>query len=1625
MSRRSWRNAASLSPGQVKLAHRVDAACLDFERDWRSGARPRIESYLEAAHPSDRNELLRELVALEVELRQSVGERPARADYAVRFPDFASLVDTVLHDCLSTQAYESEPSAALDDGTVSPERSLPCVAGYDVLGKLGRGGMSVVYLARNVRLDRLCALKMIAAGEFADPTILARFRAEATTIARLRHSGIVQIYHVSEDEQKPYLELEYVEGGSLSARLDGTPWSPSEAARLIAEVAVAVNEAHRHGIVHRDLKPGNVLMGPDGQPKVSDFGLARLIGEDSELTRTHSILGTPCYMSPEQAGGNAHGVGPAADVHALGAILYELLTGRPPFHGTSVIETVEQVKTLDPVAPSRFQPGIPCDLETICLTCLHKEPERRYSSAFGLAEDLSRFQRGEPILARRAGWFEHARTWVRRNPTRAVLAAVSALLVLVLTLGPVVSSFAVLRARAQTGLAEQLATDHLRGMLMAKARTLRLSNQPGRRYQSLNMLAEAAKIRPGKDLRDEAIACLRLVDLRLDSQWPIRLPSFSRPAVSWRSGRYAISDDSGNLAIRSLGDNRLLFTLSGSGERSHLLQFSSYGRHLIAAYDDGFHRIWDLERREALSWVPVGITACAFRPDDRAVALGLPGGAISICELADGAEVARFHVGGSAAAISFAPDANWLAVARDRVVDILDTTSGRILASLTHGSEPFAVCWGNNGRLLATLSRSDHLRVFESLRWKEAWSELPLESAFRSAILGPAKTLSFSPNGEILACESLDGIHVHDAWTGELHVSAAGRLFGAPDGTAFSPDGRRLLTITDDRTQAQSWEVGRCAELSQPLRYSASENGITFSVDFRSEDSLLAVGEQRGTRLIDSSNGAELHRLQTGHTECVRFAPDGSGFVAAGYYGLSFWPIQARDQKGSRDYTVGPPRTLYPNLSTSHTWRVAWTDDGRTLAWSDRPRGEVLLSNVNDSQGIRIFDGIESLVDLDISPDGRWFVTCPWYGTAIEVRNTRNGEIVWRRATTKSEARFSPDSRLLATVDDDRITVLDTGSWQVIRVFPLTGASTLAFSPDNRWLAVAGPEGAVHIIDAQKGEMVATFQSPDPKVNPLELAFSSDGTRLALAMRERGVQVWDLEQVQRTLDGIGLAWIRPRSTPRNSAVVAGGVELREPKTDARLAEHKGDWSRAVSLRTELIEADPADHAQWLRRGHDRVQIGDWSGALEDFERASGVERNSGALFSYVGRPTDIGATWNGWKPVPGRWYHIAVTFDDEQGVMRGYVDGSMIDFNRTRQPPGYDGHPLSIGALVTDGRTRSNLAGQVTDIRLFRIARSQRDLQADADGRNPGRNTSDLVGQWNAEPHTIGSLIDRSGHDQKALLVGDVVAVPAPVDCPVPGYVLQFGGAEGRVDILDSPLLRNRSFTVQAWFSFTTADRDCWLFSRGIADSEAVSFALQYDYIETADELEVRHAQALALLSVADQAGYQSLCEQLVPKFVSTQKSELAAELLRIVTLAPSAVKDFGPCVSLARSALANQESPEALQLLGAVLYRAGQLEDSALLLKRVVTMDGGENSPHGQLFRSMALSALGDRQQAHALLDNTEHSIPRALRSDFDKRSGEHLPDDWMLPAELYLLRTEAAKLLLLEERGTATLIP
>ncbi len=438
------RRPPDVPPSDSPTAVRLAVALLrDQAERWRVGHRRPVEGYLDAypelaACPS----VATLLAANEFLIRAGRGESPTLDEYRRRFPRWAARLEidiAFLQQLQPTESAHSERSGQspgalplLPTLTLAERlerRSWPRIPKYEITAELGRGGMAVVYLARQVDLQRSVALKVILAGALAGAAERTRMRREAEAVARVRHPNVVQIFDTGEHEGCLYLALEYVSGGSLDRRLGSHPLPFGEAARILEQLALGVQAAHDAGIVHRDLKPANVLLDPDGTPKVTDFGLAKLHDAAVRLTVTGTTAGTPCYMSPEQVNSDPNQIGPATDIYGLGGILYECLTGRPPFDAPTTLETIRQVAEEEVVPVCRLQASVPRDLETICLKCLRKDPSKRYPTAQALADDLARFRAGEPILARPVGVAEQTWRWVRRHPVVPLMALTLGLMV--------------------------------------------------------------------------------------------------------------------------------------------------------------------------------------------------------------------------------------------------------------------------------------------------------------------------------------------------------------------------------------------------------------------------------------------------------------------------------------------------------------------------------------------------------------------------------------------------------------------------------------------------------------------------------------------------------------------------------------------------------------------------------------------------------------------------------------------------------------------------------------------------------------------------------------------------------------------------------------------------------------------------------------------------------------------------------------------------------------------------------------------------------------------------------------------------------------------------------------------
>ncbi len=667
--------------------------------------------------------------------------------------------------------------AAADVGTVP---------GYEILGELGRGGMGVVYKARQVGLNRLVALKMILAGGHAGEAERARFRVEALSVAKLQHPNIVQIHDIGESQGHPYFSLEFVEGGTLAEHLGHRPQPPRQAAETVATLARAVQAAHERGIVHRDLKPANILLSADGTPKITDFGLAKRLDDESRLTRSNAIVGTPSYMAPEQVEAGSRSVGPAADVYSLGAILYEMLTGRPPFLAETPVDTILQVVTEMPVPPSRLQSKVPGELEAVCLKCLNKGPRERYASAAALAEELERFLAGVPTEAGQ----ERGMSWVRRHRWRLAAVGVWAaggvaeagLLVLLGVfpqLGPFFGCFgffgivlAIALLRGGLGLWRQAAVQTLDVLRGHRGKVYSLAFSPDGKY-----LASASADRT-----------VRVWDAATSQKWA---------KLSGHRGRVwgvAFSPDGRTLA--SIGADRAVRLWDpATGEvrgtlemraRGYALCFSPDGRTLAVGNGDGTVGLWDVAAERLQGTLkrdkgrPGAVYAVAFSLDGHLLAAGHASGKVTLWDV-DRTRV-RAHLNelgrrnyflwtAQSPAVAFGPDGRALATGK---------TEDR--------GKPVYLWNAATGQLLRTLQEDDWLTTLDN--WLSSWSPRRFQAVH---------ALAFTPDGKRLAAAHGKAVKVWDVATGELRHRFLGHR-GQVYCVAVSPDGQTLASGSADRT---------------------------------------------------------------------------------------------------------------------------------------------------------------------------------------------------------------------------------------------------------------------------------------------------------------------------------------------------------------------------------------------------------------------------------------------------------------------------------------------------------------------------------------------------------------------------------------------------------------------------------------------------------------------------------------------------------------------------------------------------------------------------------------------------------------------------------------------------------
>ncbi len=1143
MSRDDQRTASfagSAAALPVEQALLLEEVCDRFEAAWRADRRPMIEDVVAGLTEPVRAAAVRELVLLDADYRRTAGESPRADEYAVRFPelDAAWLGGAVGGDGEPPDRTATEPAGAAEP---PPGARVGYFGDYELLAEIARGGMGVVYRARQVSLDRVVALKMIRAGEFPSDTEARRFRQEVEAVAALDHPHVVPVYEVGEYRGRQYYTMRLIEGGTLAGRVGelSIPAAPGRdrqtaAARLVSSIARAVHHAHQRGVLHRDLKPSNVLLDAAGEPHVADFGLARRIGASSSLTASGAVLGTPSYMAPEQARGGKD-VTTAADVWGVGAVLYELLTGRPPFKGTDVLDTLAQVREGAVVRPRAVCPAVDADLETVCLKCLEKDPVRRYGSAAALADDLDRWGRGEPILARPTGTWERARKWVRRNPTAAGLVAVTTLFLLAAVGGGVALGY----SRTLEGTNRELAA--------AK------DDADEQRTVAESQRAEAEKQRGHADTQRA----------RAEGQGALaqRYLYASRLALAGRAAEDGHSRTVVELLDRCRPDNGAddlrgfewyyLWALAGGDDYvAHSatgpvagLAFAPDGSATAAAEADGRVVVRDARTGRAVrAFTGPGrpVLSVAFSGDGRLLAAAggdAAGGFVRVWEYPGGASVLADDSPRTAVrSVALSPDGERLSTARaDGAVTIRPVADGpAVLDTLGHTKAATGVAFSPDGAALASCGEDGAVHL-----WRPAEKAVPVWTNRHPT---PARAVAFSPDGGAVASVSgtlLRESGVYGARPGELAVWGTDKgdtrkkidaHLGVVYAVAFSRDGRRLVTGGEDRL-VKVWRADTLAEerslygfTSPILAATVSPDGARVAAAGGSSRTLNPGGELRMWDLLPPRPALEV-KSQT-YYNTAAFSPDGRLIGGCGGEGV------VRLWDAATGAEVRALTGLKPNV-----YDLAFSRDGLRVVAAGQS-GQVAVWETAAGRLVHTVGGKEYLIRSAVSPDGRTVATGA-IGETVRLFDAETGQQTGTlnlpgpasgRRTGRSAVTlaFSPDGRRLAVAqaggqESSVVSVWDTASWRRLALLdgPSNIVNTLAFSPDGRRLAAAvGRDmatlpGELLVWDTAAWQELAVLRGH--ALGVLGVAYSPDGTRLVTTSADNTIKVWDAATHQELL----------------------------------------------------------------------------------------------------------------------------------------------------------------------------------------------------------------------------------------------------------------------------------------------------------------------------------------------------------------------------------------------------------------------------------------------------------------------------------------------------------------------------
>ncbi|MHC1763227.1 MAG: protein kinase [Verrucomicrobiia bacterium] len=1080
---------------------------------------------------------------------------------------------------------------------------LPCRFGdYELLEEIGRGGMGVVYKARQLSLNRVLALKLMLSGQFASGDAMRRFHREAETEAALRHPNIVTLYEFGEWEGHCFFSMEYVEGQSLAVMASAGPLPAQQAARYVMLVAEAIHYAHSHGVLHRDLKPSNVLVDMDDQPRITDFGLAKRlhpppglrhfdVGADETLSG--QPLGSPHYMPPEQAVGHQGQIGPRSDIYALGGILFHLLTGRPPFVGETLTALLRQVQDAEPVRPRLLNPNVSRDLETICLKCLEKDPERRFGSAREMADELGRLPRGEPILTHPLAWLSRLWRWCRRKPRLAALAATVVLLAGIVAFGAPVAWIGIRRER---DAALRHAVEEVKQRRLADTALYQLNVERAREMFAnanasggLAVLASLLRRNPA----DRAVAEWLMNEMTyrsfaLPTTEPMRHDDMVFTVEFSSDGRKLLTvsrDNSARVWDATTGQPLappLLHDASRvrSGEffgwpHPLFAQLSPDGQRVVTASLDGTAQVWDAATGKPLLTTPLKHPAwvvCArFSPDGNRVATSCADGLVRVWDARSGDPAGPILAHAAPVTwVEFRPDGQRLVTAsHDGSGQVWDVATGHAVGQpLRHSKWVRTAVFNPDGTAIATTSADYTARI-----WDAATGEPITPLLQHEAVVNTAE---FSPDGLWLITSSWDS-------TARVWESATGRLVGLPlkhggivRSASFSPDGQRIVTSSEDGT-ARLWDRRTGQPLTEPFRH----RGTVWSAQFSPDGQKVATASSDGAvQVWDVRQGQALPRkLGTGSkVERIQWSPEGQwvmpSCVGAKAWDLAIWP--SRIETGLHHNTP----SVFAQLSPDGRRLVTVAEDGTALIWDARQCTALSRKLRHDA----------AIKDARFSPDGSLLVTASADRTA-RVWDAFTGEPLHqllRHDDVVYEARFSPDSRHVVTACADKTARLWDFRAGQLTIPPILHSGEVVsaqFSPDGQSVLTVSKDDTARVWEARSGKPLADPMKHD---EPLSSArFSEDGRYVVTASRDRTARLWESRsgapagQPMKHDAAVNAAVLSHDGTRAATACENGSVRVWDPHT-----AHPLSGPIKLGQRAHCVEFSPND--QWIAAGTERA-----------------------------------------------------------------------------------------------------------------------------------------------------------------------------------------------------------------------------------------------------------------------------------------------------------------------------------------------------------------------------------------------------------------------------------------------------